>query len=97
MAVTHKNSILLTRRPVYLGDGFDGLYSVLGGRDRTGILLVDYLPCGATTFLTELAKEVFGMVLENPRTLVLGDFCIQDRLSSVVTPRLWTSHSEEAP
>ena len=75
--IVYRSSISLTRFPVPLGGGFEGLYCVLGLRDRLGILLVYRPPCCVSTVsLPELTEVVSDLLLRTPRLLVLADLNI---------------------
>ncbi|KAF7253354.1 Fibroblast growth factor receptor 2 [Varanus komodoensis] len=54
--------------------GLEGLYLVLGDRDRLGILLVYCALFCRTVSLPELTEIIWDLVLRTPRMLVLGDF-----------------------
>lgn len=65
---------MIMRKPLCLGAELQGLHLIWGHGDRLRVLLVHHSPCCPTASPTELAKVVFGVVLEEPRTLILVDF-----------------------
>ena len=78
MPILYKDSFHFSRLHVPLRNGLvEGLYCVLGSRDRLGILLVYHPPCCLPTVsLPELTEVISDLVVRTPRFLTLGDINI---------------------
>lgn len=60
-----------------------------GSRDQFGLLLLYKLPCSIATFLPELIDSIWGLIVEFPRLIALGDFNISEVTQELMASRTY--------